>query len=60
MLLSLLIIAISMLLLCIKLLLKRGGHFSSQHISDNKALKEKGIHCVIEQDKEARKKGKEF
>lgn len=44
-----------MALLCIKLLLKKHGRFSSQHVSDNPALRKKKIHCVIEQDREARK-----
>ena len=48
------IIAISMSLLCIKVILKRGGRFSSQHIHDSIAMRERGIHCVMEQDKEMR------
>lgn len=52
-----LIIAICMALLCVKLIFRKNGSFSSQHIHDSKALKEKGIHCVMDQDKEARKKG---
>ena len=53
--LSVLIIAISVALLCIK-----GGKFTSQHIHDNAALRKQGIHCVIDQDKEARKHNKAF
>ncbi len=55
-LLSVLIIAISVALLSIKILLKKNGHFVSQHIHDSVAMKERGIHCVIDQDKEARKR----
>lgn len=55
---SVLIIAIAMALLCVKALLKKGGRFSSQHISDNPALRKQGIHCVMRQDKEMRDKGK--
>jgi hypothetical protein len=51
---SVLIIAISIALLCIKCILKKDGSFSSPHVEDNPALKEKGIHCVLEQDREAR------
>lgn len=54
---TVLIIAICMALLCVKLIFRKNGSFSSQHIHDSKALKEKGIHCVMDQDKEARKRG---
>lgn len=54
--LSLLIIAIAIALLCIKLLVKKNGKFSSQHIHDNPGLRKQGIHCVLEQDKELRTK----
>lgn len=57
---SVLIIAIGMGLLCVKLLFKKGSEFTSQHIHDSKAMKERGIHCVMEQDREAREKGKAF
>ena len=46
-LLSLLIIAIAFALLSIKLLLKRNGKFSSQHVHDNPGLRKLGIHCVM-------------
>ena len=49
-----------MLLLGVRVLFKKGGEFQSQHISDNAYLKEKGIHCVIDQDKEARIENKAF
>ena len=50
-----LIIAISMAFLLIKVLSKSNGTFSSQHIHESKAMKERGIHCVIDQDREMRK-----
>ncbi|MDR0186850.1 hypothetical protein ETF27_00790 [Prevotella brunnea] len=53
-LLSMLIIAIAIVLLSIRILFKKGGQFKSQHIHDNKALRNQGIHCVLDQDKEAR------
>ena len=59
-LLSVLIIAIAIALLCVKLFFKRGGEFSSQHIHDSEAMRERGIHCVMEQDREAREEGKAF
>lgn len=57
---SVLIIAISMALLCVKLLLKKNGKFSSQHIHDQPILRKQGIHCVIDQDREARKANKAY
>lgn len=57
---TVLIIAISIALLSVKLIFKKNGHFSSQHIHDSEALREKGIHCVIDQDRAARKSGKAY
>ena len=54
---SLLIIAIAFALLSIKVILLKGGKFSSQHVHDNPGLRKKGIHCVIDQDREARQRG---
>jgi len=51
---STLIIAIGMAFLLVKVLLKRNGEFSSQHIHDSEAMKERGIHCVMDQDREMR------
>ena len=52
--LSVLIIAISMALFCVKLIFKKNGRFSSQHVHDNPGLRKQGIHCVMDQDREAR------
>lgn len=59
-LLSVLIIAICVALLCVKIILRKNGQFSSQHVHDNPGLRKKGIHCVIDQDKEARQAGKAY
>ena len=59
-LLSVLIIAIAILLLSVRVIFKKGGTFQSQHIQDNKHLRKKGIHCVIDQDKEARTANKAY
>jgi len=56
-LLTVLIIAIAIALLSVKVLLKRNGSFSSIHIHDSEAMQERGIHCVLDQDREAREKG---
>ncbi len=57
---TMLIIAIAMALLCVKLLVRKDGRFSSMHIHDSQAMKDRGIKCVSEQDNEARSKGKAF
>lgn len=54
--LTLLIIAIAIVLLCVKLIFRKNGKFLSQHIHDNPGLRKQGIHCVIDQDKELRTK----
>lgn len=53
-LLSVLIIAIAVMLLSVKVLFKKNGRFESQHIHDSKAMRDRGIHCVIDQDRESR------
>ncbi len=55
-----LIIAIAVALLAVKLIFRKDGRFSSIHIEDSEPLKTKGIHCVIEQDLEARAAGKVY
>lgn len=56
MLLSTLIIAIGMAFFCVKVLFRKGGSFSSQHIHDSEEMKKRGIHCVMDQDREMRGK----
>jgi hypothetical protein len=46
----------AMLLLCVRIILKKNGRFSSQHISENKRMRQDGIHCANSQDREARRK----
>ena len=58
--LTVLIIAICVALLSIKVILWKNGKFSSQHIHDNEALRKKGIHCVLDQDREAREANKAY
>ena len=47
---TVLIIAISLALLCIKLFVRKDGEFTSMHIHDSQAMKDRGIHCVLDQD----------
>ena len=55
---STLIIAIGMAFFLIKVLSRRNGRFSSQHIHDSKAMRDRGIHCVMDQDREMRRKSR--
>ena len=45
-----------MAFLCIKVILKPNGRMSSQHIHDSEAMKKRGIHCVMDQDREDRER----
>lgn len=56
MLISLAVVAVAFALLSIKVLLKRNGKFSSQHVHDNPGLRKQGVHCVMDQDREARER----
>ena len=49
-----LIIAIAIAFLCVKVIFRRNGSFSSQHIHDSEAMRQRGIHCVLDQDREMR------
>jgi len=53
---STLIIAIAMVFFLVRVLFVSQGEFKSQHIHDSEAMKERGIHCVMDQDKEMRRK----
>ena len=44
------IVALSVLFLCVKMLLKPGSSFGSTHIGGSKAMRERGIHCVQSMD----------
>ena len=53
---STLIIAIAMIFFLVRVLFTKQGEFKSQHIHDSEAMKERGIHCVMDQDREMRNK----
>ena len=48
-------LALAMVLLSVRVLLKKNGRFHSEHISGNKRMKQDGIHCATSQDREARR-----
>ena len=49
-------VAAAMLLLSVRILLKKNGRFSHQHISQSRAMRERGIGCVNSQDSLERQK----
>lgn len=53
---TLLIVAISVVLLCVKIIFVKGGRFPNSHVSGSKAMRKRGIGCVQSQDRDARKK----
>ena len=53
---TLLIVAISLVLLGVKVFFTKGGKFPNGHVSGNKTLRQKGIGCAQSQDREAQKK----
>jgi uncharacterized protein YoxC len=53
---STLIIAIAMAFFLVRVLFVKNGTFKSQHIHDSEAMNERGIHCVMDQDREMRRK----
>ena len=55
---STLIIAIGMAFFLVRVLLVKNGTFKSQHIHDSEAMRQKGIHCVMDQDREMRRKSR--
>lgn len=52
------IVALALLLLCIRLILEPGGSFPGLHISSNPEMKKRGIHCVQSMDAMERREKK--
>lgn len=52
---TLLIIAISFVLLAITIIIKKNGRFPNIHVGGNKEMRKRGIKCVQSQDRDARK-----
>lgn len=49
---TLVIVAVALVLLSVGIIVK--GRFVNSHVSGNRALRRKGIHCAQQQDREAR------
>lgn len=50
---TVLFLLLAFILLSVRVIVKRNGKFSSQHISQSKAMRERGISCVNSQDRQA-------
>ena len=50
-LLSVAVVAIAMLGLAIRILVKKGGKFPNTHVSGNRYLKKQGVYCSQTQDR---------
>lgn len=47
-------VMLALVLLSVRVLCKRNGRFSSQHISQSPTMRQRGIHCATSQDREER------
>ena len=54
----LLVIAVAVVLLCVRIILTKDGKFGSEHISENRRMRQDGIHCATSQDRTARRNKK--
>lgn len=52
---SLVLLLAAVLLMAVRIMLKKGGKFSSQHISESRAMREQGITCATSTDRRDRK-----
>ena len=50
---TVIILFLSVLLLCVKILFVKGGKFPNTHIEGNRALGKKGIYCAQTMDRMA-------
>ena len=55
-LLTLALVGLSVLLLCVRILFIKGGKFSSKHVGQSQAMRERGIFCAQTQDRMAQMK----
>lgn len=50
------LVAAAVVLLCVGIIFRKDHSFRSQHIAENKRMKENKIHCATSQDREARRR----
>ena len=56
---SIVLLLAAVSLLSVRVILKKNGRFSSQHISQSKIMRERGIHCAVSQDREAKQQNEQ-
>lgn len=49
------LVLLSMVLLCVRIILKPGGRFSSHDVGASPAMRERGIGCTRSQDRAAQR-----
>lgn len=49
------LLAVAMLLMCVRVLVKPDGKFSSQHIGESKEMRKRGITCATSTDRRDRR-----
>ncbi|MCR5050589.1 MAG: hypothetical protein K6A36_05845 [Paludibacteraceae bacterium] len=54
-LLTIVLIAVAIVLLCVGIILRKDHSFRSQHISANRRMKQDGISCATSQDRMAQR-----
>ena len=52
---AIVVLLIAFILLSVRVIIKRNGVFSSKHISQSKAMRDRRITCATSQDRQARK-----
>ena len=53
---TILLVAVCVLLLCIGMIVKKNGSFPKNHVSQNPEMRRRGVHCAQSQDYEQRHK----
>ncbi|MBE6341722.1 MAG: hypothetical protein E7069_13500 [Bacteroidales bacterium] len=48
---TLILVGVALLLFAVRILIKRGGTFHSQHVGQSKAMRDRGINCVQSADR---------
>ncbi len=54
-LLTIVVVLSAMVLLSVRVILKKDGRFSSKHISQSRAMRDRGIGCATSQHRQSRK-----
>ena len=52
---SAVILGISILGMCVRIIFRKGGTFHSQDVGQNQAMRERGVGCTRSQDRQAQR-----